>query len=899
VSPNNLKRRNKKTPSKKVSKAATAVKRLYLVDAHAYLHRAYHALYPTKLKSAQGVPVWALFGFAKMLLMLLKRDRPDNMAVCFDLPGPTFRHEKFEDYKATRDEIDDDLIQQLERAEEMVRAMGLPTVAVPGYEADDLLATLARQGAASGYEVVVVSGDKDILQLVGNQIKVLNEAKDMLYDDASKVHDKLGVRPEQVVDYLAIVGDKVDNVPGVPGIGAIGAAKLLGEFGTLEAVLSAAQDGHPSIKGKKLESLRASGKLVRLSRELIRLEDKVPLKIKAQDCVARVEATPELVKLFSEFGFKSLLKSLGASAEPQEVAPVVEKSLKIKYTSVAAAVLAKDAAKAKFVGLAVGEPAQPDLLHGSGPLLALALPDGRSAIFTEAEQAKHQKTLQKVLSSESIPKIGHDLKECIRLLRRKGLALSGELSDSLLAGYCIDPARSKYDLGSLLHEFGVDVPEEQPEEALARAAALAIGLHSAYEKQLKTAGLLGLYRDVEMPLMRVLCDMEAAGVALDAGYLKKLSKDFDKRIGALKATIDKLAGVEINLKSPKQLAELLFETLGLPAGKKTKKGSISTNEETLRGLVDLHPIPGKIIEYRELTKLKSTYIDALQEKMDSSSQRVHTHFHQYGTATGRLSSVEPNLQNIPIRSAEGRKIRQAFVAEKGNVLLGADYSQIDLRVLAHLSGDETLCGAFRSGEDVHLKTASEVFDLDPKDVDKEMRRRAKAVNFGIVYGQNAHGLAQGLDIPFAQARDYIAAYKKRYSGVTQWIEDNLETAKRQGYVKTLLGRMRHLPDLQAKNFQVRAFNERVAGNTPIQGTSADIIKVAMINIRQRLLQSGQYKARMVLQVHDELVFELPKGEAKSFAQAARAEMENAIELRVPVVVDVKMGTNWNGMEDLA
>lgn len=869
----------------------TAEKRLYLVDAHAYLHRAYHALPPLTTKA--GEPVGALYGFARMLLLLLKRDKPDLLAVCFDTPEPTFRHKAYKEYKATRKEIDEDLKKQLALAHEMVQAMGLPSAEAPGYEADDLMATLARKAVGEGLRVVLVSGDKDALQLVDDRIQVLNEAKGELLD-SRKVAEKFKVEPGQIVDYLALLGDSSDNVPGVPGIGAVGAAKLLGRFGSLEKLLAAARKGHPEIPPKAAKALVDNEAAALQGRELVTLDQKAPVALKPGECVPEFKPTDRLVALFQRFEFRTLLKELGApELQAPGRAPAAE-SFRFKETDPKEWL--KAARSAREVGLAAAKPEQPDLLHSAAPMVALALPDGRAATFADEAFARHKKELAGLLADPKVAKRTHDLKAVLRVLGSAGLRLEGAADDAMLAAYCLDPGRPRYDLAALLKDRGeADLPAEEPGKALARRAACAGALAGGLLEELKAKGLGGLYRDLELPLAEILAGMEEAGVALDEPYLRKVGVEFDEKIAQLKAEIDALAGVEINLNSPKQLAGLLFETLGLPVVHKTPKGGPSTDEETLRVLASKHPIPAKIIDFRELAKLKSTYVEGLLAKVDPDG-RVRSSFNQTGTVTGRLSSEDPNLQNIPIRTPHGRKIRRAFVAGKGNVLVAADYSQIDLRVLAHLSGDPALRAAFSDGTDVHTKTAAEVFDVPPDRVDARMRRAAKAVNFGIVYGQTPHGLSQALGIPFGEARDYIRRYFARYRGVEAWIQENLSRAKREGFVKTLLGRVRHLPDLHSGNFQVRSFNERAACNTPIQGTSADIIKAAMINVHRGLAREG-FGARLVLQVHDELIFEAPEKRAREFGAWVRREMEGAVSLDVPVAVDVQWGPNWDALED--
>jgi len=880
---------------------AEAEKTFYLVDAHAYLHRAYHALLPSQLRNKAGDPVWALYGFARMLLSLIKRRKPDYLAVCFDTPEPTFRHKVFKEYKATRAKLDGDLIRQLDRAERMVQVMGIPTVALPGYEADDLLATLARKGTGEGMNVVLVSGDKDALQLVGGPIKVWNEARGVFFGP-EKVVEKFKVRPDQLVDYLAIVGDSSDNVPGVPGIGAVGAAKLLGKFGSLGSLLKAAHKGHRDIPAQAARSLVENEGQALMSRGLIVLNDGAPIQTEPSQCRVALHSKEDLTKVFGEFGFKSLLSEiLGNGAEaPAPLAAGGAATLELRFVPVEPKALLAAARKSKAIAVAVGKPDQPDLLHAARPMVALALPDGRAATFADAGFDKHRADLKRLLASPRIDKIGHDLKSAQRMLREPGIELRGALSDTMLAAYCLDPSRAKYDLNAVLNEAGAaELPAEEVARSLARQAAAVWALQEYVESELLDAKLVSLYRDLEMPLLSVLEAMEGAGIVVDAAHLRSLGREFESKIAGIVAEIDAIAGVAINLRSPKQLAELFYDKLGLPVIHKTKKGGRSTDEEALVALAPRHEIPAKIIDYRELTKLQSTYVAALLEKIDPKTRRVHSHFNQTGTATGRLSSLDPNLQNIPVRTPHGRKIRRAFTAEKGSVLLSADYSQIDLRVLAHLSGDEALRAAFVHGGDIHRKTASEVFGVAPAKVDREMRRRAKAVNFGIVYGQSAHGLSQELGITRAEAQSFIKAYFSRYLGVERWIKKTLEAARRDGAVATLRGRIRRIPDIHSRNFQIRSFNERVAVNTPIQGSSADIIKVAMINIYRAMSESRKWKARLVLQVHDELIFEVPAGEARAFGRWVRREMETAVRLVVPVVVDVKAGPNWDEMEGLA
>jgi len=882
-----------------VSATVTQTARLYLVDAHAYLHRAYHALPP--LKNSKGEPVGALFGFARMLIALEKRVKPEYLAVCFDAPGPTFRHEAFKDYKGTRKETDEDLKVQLGMARAMVESMGLRCFESAGYEADDLMATLARKGEKEGMSVVLVTGDKDALQLVGQKIQVWNEAKGEMLDSA-KVAEKFKVQPERIADYLALIGDSTDNVPGVPGVGPVGAVKLLNRFGSLEGILQAVAKRDAEIPAKTLAAIRDGEEQLRLSRKLVELDEAVPLKARIEECSASSFDPARSAEVFRRFEFNSLVRELAPGApEPVSVqapAETLSEPLTLKAWL-------KAAASAGHIALAWRPLAHAESLGGELPLgesrwlIALSLSDGRCAVAASDDLKSDRAALAKLLADPEVVKIGHDLKGPLKDLAESALPVASPRFDTMLAAYCLNPTRPSFDFDSIFSELvrPVSPVEEEPKTSVLREASRLWKLAEAAKTSLKKDGLQKLFEQLELPLLDVLAEMETEGIGLDRGYLEQLREEFSDGIRSIEKEMTIIAGGEFNVNSTKQLRTLLFENLKLPVIHKTPKGDPSTDEETLVALSRQHPLPAKIMDYRELAKLKSTYIDGLLAKIDARTGRVHTRFDQAGTATGRLSSLEPNLQNIPIRTPMGQKIRRAFVPRPGWVFVSADYSQIDLRVLAHISGDETLGEAFRNGEDVHLKTACEIFEIAPEKVDKEMRRRAKAVNFGIVYGQTAHGLSQELAIPFNAAREYIQKYFARYHGVKKWIESNLEQARSDGYVTTILGRIRYLPDLAAKNTAVRQFNERAAANTPIQGSSADIIKQAMVNIRRKMLErSKPWRSKTVLQVHDELLFECPKAEAGEFGAWARKEMETAVKLKVPLVVDVKAGDNWQDMK---
>lgn len=875
---------------------------LYLVDAHAYIHRAYHALPP--LTNSRGEPVGALFGFARMLLQLVKKEKPEGIAVCFDTPEPTFRHKASEAYKATRKEIDADLKTQLGQAQAMAEAMGFACAALPGYEADDVMATLARRSSAAGFDAVLVTGDKDALQMVSPGIRVLNVAKNV-WMDALQVEEKFGVPPEAIVDYLTIIGDASDNVAGIRGIGPVGASKILKQYKTLKAALKAAKDGDPEMAPKWAKALLASEAEAQKAASLIKLEDNAPVGLSPKDCALQKPEPEALKEVLGRLEFFSLLKELlpgeavpepaanqshaaAASGVPTPV-PASQAVLSLSTFSKLSAELAK--ASAIVVGCALN--AEHDLAEPSRYFLALGFEDGRMTVLAEDEVEKNEGAIRKVLKGSALKSV-YDLKETSIALALAGLELSKPIFDTMLAAYVLNPTGLKAQSAGVSVEALLEGQGPKGRRSALERAALALGAE-ALSKLIKEGGLSALYEDMELPLVEVLQEMEAAGIAVDRPYLSSLSTEFEGRLAGLKGEIDEMAGAPINVNSSKQLGELLYDRLGLPSVRKTAKGGRSTDEESLKALAAANPIPGKVLEYREISKLKSTYIDGLLERVVFDGGRVHTHFDQTGTATGRLSSLDPNLQNIPIRSPLGQKIRRAFVAAPGSVLLSVDYSQIDLRVLAHMSGDKVLKEAFERGEDIHTRTACEVFHVEPAAVDKEMRRGAKAINFGIVYGLSAHGLSMQLGIPYGKAAEYIRHYFERYEGVAAWIKRNVEQAKRDGFVRTLSGRIRYLPELSAKNAALRQFGERAAGNTPIQGGSADVIKHAMLKVHEVLSADKKFKAKMLLQIHDELVFEVPCAELKGFAAWVKPVMERAVALSVPLVVDLKAGDNWQDM----
>lgn len=917
-------------------------KTLYLIDAHGYLHRAYHALPP--LTNSKGEPVGALFGFARMLTKIVRQNRPDRLVVCFDDSAPTFRHKAYAEYKAHRKEIESELKFQLPLARDMVEAWGLPQAVQPGYEADDVIATLAEAGTKKGYAVVVVTADKDALQLVGGTVTVLNEQRGVLYD-AAGVEKKYGLRPDQMVDYFALLGDSSDNVPGVPGVGEKTATGLLQQFESLEGVYRHLDE----VKGSLKEKLRTHEKEARLSRDLVILDRHVPLPLDLVDCQVPERPSEKLMDFLGRFEFNSLLSELALapkreekkdplfpleSSVPARLPPSLRGPIGMEGASPSRVVhtvltetalerLAKSMASANVLAVDVETTGlDPFVCALVGISLAVQpgeawyIPVGHAYLGVPLQRtlSSVQKVLAPALADANLPKVGQNLKFDSQVLARAGMPLSPISFDTLVASYCLNPGRQTHGLKTLALDFlgetmtpidiligkgakRITMDQVKIEDAAAYAGAdaeVALRLKTFMEQQLKEKELERLFYEVEMPLVPILSAMEEAGVALDVPYLTGLSKSFERDIQGFEREIHALAGEPVNVNSPKQLAVILFEKLKLPVVRKTKTG-FSTDEEVLQKLSAQHPLPAKILAYRELAKLKSTYIDGLLEKVRDSG-RVHTSFNQAVAATGRLSSSEPNLQNIPIRTEYGRQIRRAFVPAAGHVFLSADYSQIDLRVLAHVSGDPAMGAAFRRGDDIHAATARDIFHLGPTDaVTDEQRRVAKSVNFGIVYGQTGFGLSQQLGIPMGQAQAYINAYLEKYAGVKSWIARIIDEARRDGYVTTLLNRRRYLPEIKATNAAVRGFAERTAMNTPIQGTSADIIKIAMRNLAHLIAAKG-WKTRMLLQVHDDLLFEVPEGELASVAAPIQTAMESALALDVPVRVDLKTGPNWAEMK---
>ena len=886
---------------------------VFLLDTMSFIFRAYHAMQRSRPMSTRaGLPTAAIYVFVNMIKKLRQDFQPLYFAAVFDVSGEVFRDERaramkplrkwngktqsfdevsYEGYKANRAAMPEDLRRQIPYIRRALEALRIPILEAEGFEADDVIGTLARQAAESDYNVYIVSGDKDMMQLVTPTVKILNPQKDNLILDPAKVVEVLGVPPEKVVDVMALRGDAVDNIPGAPGIGDKGSVELIQEFGSVEAVLDRASE----VKRKSYrESLEQNRDAVLLSKELVTIDSHVPL---ALDLGAMQTQPPDLEacrELFTELEFTSMLRDLA----PSESAPVVEL---IEDPTEAQSAAFYAAARAQGFAFALNAAAPAPEAEDDAPqnlsLLDVVEAAEKPARFTVGVCAEPATALELPLTAQlraqledaAVPKQTHDWKTALHLLSAQDVALRGAVDDTMLLSYALNPTHSTQALAD------VAVRHSQPAPSTLTAGASAIrALIPLLKAEVEKAGLQRVYA-MDLQLAPVLFRMEQAGVRIDLGVLNGLSKRFAIELERVGEHIFELAGRRFNINSPKQLGEVLFTHLGLPAPASRGKGkAVSTAQDVLEYLAEKHEVPRLVLEFRHLSKLKSTYIDALPLLADADS-RVHTTFQAAATATGRLSSVNPNLQNIPTRTELGREIRAAFTAAPGTQLLSADYSQIELRLLAHFSDDPLLVHAYQNNEDIHTLTASEVFGVPAAQMDKQTRNRAKAVNFGIVYGISPFGLAAQLGIPQAEARAYIERYFARYAGVQSFIEKTLEETRKTGSVRTLFGRVRPIPDIESRNPNQRGFAERTAINTPLQGTAADLIKLAMISI-DRQLAERDFKTRMVLQVHDELLFEVPANEAAEVEELVRAEMEGVVKLNVPLIADLKSGSNWRDMK---
>jgi len=911
-------------------------KRLFLVDGYALIYRAFFAMLSRPLTTSRGENTSVAWGISNFLLRVQGKHRPDYVAWVHDA-GTSFRHEAYPEYKATREKLDAELQQDFDRSvtrvEALLRAFQVPLVAVDGYEADDVIATLAVRAEREGLDVVIISGDKDFYQLIGEHVTLLNPGRggpaavEEQFVTPANAAERLGVPPAQTVDFLALVGDTSDNIPGVTGVGEKTAQKLLAEHGSLDAVLAHAS----AIPTKRVrEALEREADLARLSRELVTLHRDVPVALDLGAFAASEPDWPALLALMSELEFHSLVRTLGVRAgapaplpaarasgpprgvvdTPARVAETVRRVRAAGVCGLAACAGGPDPMRAELVGLAIA----------TADGAAWYLPFGHHSpgdVFERTEVRNLPPLgdpalapLAELLADATVAKVGHDLKSAWLLLRRAGVALGGVAFDTMIASFMIDPGKRSHALDALaLEHFGsrlrtleevtgkgktakpfAEVPVQEAAEFSAAAADCALRLRALFEPTLADHDLTRLLRDVEIPLIGVLADMEWEGIGVDLAVFERLTAEFREELRGLERGITAAAGTDFNLQSTPQLRHVLFEKLQLPVLKKTKTGA-STDAEVLEELAAMgHEVPRLLLDYREVAKLLSTYLEALPAEVNPRTGRIHTSFNQIGAATGRLSSNNPNLQNIPVRTARGEAIRRGFVPRAGSRFVIADYSQIELRLLAHLSGDPAFVAAFEAGGDIHRQTAAVIFGAKAEAVTGEQRARAKTINFATIYGQGPHALARQLGIPYDEAKRFIEEYFARFAGVRRFLDDTVASAKRKGYVETIFGRRRYIPELKDKSHNIRAFGERTATNSPLQGSAADLIKIAMVRVAQAL-QDG-FHARLLLQVHDELVVEAPEPETRAVAELMKRHMEGAAALRVPLVASVGIGPNW-------
>lgn len=853
------------------------MEKILMIDGNSLMHRAFHAL--PLLQTSKGVYTNAVYGFCNMYFRLVKEQQPDYITVAFDKKGPTFRHKEFTAYKATRVATPTELVGQFDLLKKLLDVLKIKHIEIDGYEADDILGTLSKKAEQEGLFSIIVTGDKDALQLVSDKIHVILTRKgisEIEEYDPSKVVQRYGIPPEAVPDLKGLMGDPSDNIPGVPGIGEKTASKLIKEYGSVEKLI----ENSAKLKGKLKEKIELNMEQAKLSKHLATIVRNIDMDFVFEDFAQQEPDRDELVKLFRELEFYTLIKKIELPQTKTEVK--IKPSTEI-LTLEDMKKLKELADSNKELGLIVEtvnskaeELEKIYLCFGND---SFTIP--RDAFF----DSEVKNAIKSLLENKDLSVITHDAKKVRKVLKNLGLNFSCSF-DTMLAGYLLNPSKASYDLESLALEYlGLELQTED------QKAELLLKLKDVMLKQLQEYNMVELLTQVEIPLSDILADMEMEGFKVNYEKLQQLSQEFGKRLETLSSEIYEQAGMNFNINSPKQLGEVLFEKMGLPVIKKKKTG-YSTDAEVLEKLKPAHPIIEKILEYRFLTKMKSTYADGLMALFNKDTGKINTSFNQTVTSTGRISSTEPNLQNIPVRTEIGRKIRGVFQAEdQDHVLLSGDYSQIELRVLAHISGDKKLIDAFLHDQDIHTRTASVVFGVAEEDVTALLRDRAKAVNFGIVYGISDYGLSQSLGISRKEAQDYIDAYFERYPGVRDYIRETIRNARLTGYVTTMFNRRRYIPDINSRNYNLRSFAERVAMNTPIQGTAADIIKIAMVKVANRLKEK-HFKTKMLLQIHDELIFNVPKDELQEVKQMVKYEMENAVSLRVPLKVDFKEGYTW-------
>jgi DNA polymerase-1 len=911
-------------PPPKPSLAANQGKgRIFLMDSMSFIFRAYHAMARQRgMSTKTGLPTAATYVFVNMLRKLRDDFSPEYLAAVFDVSAPTFRDQQaqgitnvrkfdlktqtfqeieYHGYKANRTKMPDDLAQQVPYIRRALEAYRIPILELGGYEADDVIGTLACKAVAENYSVYVVSSDKDMLQLVNDRVHVLNPPKDNLICDAAKVEEILGVPPERVVDVMALRGDSIDNIPGAPGIGDKGSVDLIKRFGSVEQALE-----HASEVEKKTyrESLQNNRDNILLSKTLVTIDCNVPIEFDVNAMKAGEPELETLRALFTELEFTSLLKDLlpvveitQANYTEAKSAADISSALATLPRKASLAVAVEALSDSNKIDEESGGSVQEAMLPLSSSTPANEVPlhiaiSSKPGFSMSVEGGDAMPHLKAVLEEASVPKTVHDYKATAHVLASHGIELHNVQHDSMLYSYLLDPTYSSHRLADIaLRRFNLKL-----NGSLAEAADVAGRLGTALRSEVEEGDLLKVYDQIDLPLVPVLRRMEHAGVKIDLNVLSKMSARLQQEIDAKAKEIYDCCGSEFNVNSPKQLGDVLFNKLNLPKPVKYGKGkTISTAVDVLESLALAHDAPRMVLEYRQLSKLKSTYVDALPALLDPASGRLHTTFDQTGTATGRLSSANPNLQNIPIRTELGREIRAAFTAEPGHVLLAADYSQIELRLLAHFSQDALLVEAYRRGDDVHTLTASQVFGVPPLMITADHRRQAKVVNFGIVYGLSPFGLSQKLGIQPGEAKQFINAYFEKYSGVRNFIDRTLEETRREQKVRTLFGRVRPIPDINSKNANLRGFAERTAVNTPLQGTAADLIKLAMIRIDEAI-REREMRSRMTLQVHDELVFEVPDEEIEIMQSLVREEMEKVHSLSVPLLVELGVGPNWRDLD---
>ncbi len=878
-----------------------------MIDGSSYIYRAFFAL--PHLSNSRGFPTNAVYGFTNMLRKVLREKAPEYLAVAFDAPGPTFRHEAFDGYKAQRPSMPDNLRPQIPYIKEIVAALRIPILEKEGFEADDLIGSLTKKMEREGIETVIVSGDKDLMQLIDSNVIMFDPMKDKVFQ-VPDVKERFGVTPDKLIEVFGLSGDTSDNVPGVPGVGEKTASKLIMEFGSIEGLL----DNLKKLKNGKLrDNLALYGEQARLSRKLVTLDTQVPVDWELRDLKMEDPDREKLQKIFKELEFSKLFKEFSFPSErgkkeyrlvtaEEELFHLIRALEKAGRFAFSLQSTSHRPMEAEMVGVSFSY--QPD--H------AFYVPVGHTCAGAPCQLIKKDvlRSLKPLLENPKVKKCGQNIKNIHILLAREGIHLRGAVCDTMVASYLLNPSKHDHSMEELAREHldyqittyadiagsgakAVPFPLVDIPKALhysCESSDLTLTLAEMLMPKIETDGFAELYHKVELPLIEVLADMEMTGVKLDLPLLEVMSREFEIQMDRMAEEIFAMSGESFNINSPQQLGKILFEKLKLPGGKRTKTG-YSTDVDVLKELSLEFPLAAKILDYRSLSKLRFTYIDAFPQLVNPVTGRIHTSFNQTVTATGRLSSSDPNLQNIPIRTQEGRRIRQAFIPEEGDRILSADYSQVELRILAHLSQDPFLLDTFQHERDVHTDTAAEIFNIPPEDVTPDMRRSAKVINFGIIYGMSAFGLGKELGIPPSTAQTYIAEYFQKYHGVRDYLDRSLEGARERGYVTTLMNRRRYLPDIASKNRIVRQFAERIAVNAPIQGTAADLIKVAMIRVHRRLAKEKR-KAKLVLQIHDELVFEVPEEEIEAIQALVKEEMEQVMKLTVPLKVETGIGRNW-------